>query len=53
MFVEVGKSEISPSFDSILSLLFASDEHLAFAPDTKETKLMLDVLALRFPLIKV
>ncbi|KAM0948803.1 putative ABC transporter, AAA+ ATPase domain, ABC transporter A [Dioscorea sansibarensis] len=53
MFVEVGKSEISPSFDSILSLLFASDEHLAFAPDTKETKLMLDVLALRFPLIKI
>lgn len=52
-FMEVGKSEISPSFDSMLALLYEKGEHLAFVPDTNETRLMLDVLSLRFPLIKV
>ncbi|RWW68762.1 hypothetical protein BHE74_00023737 [Ensete ventricosum] len=53
MLVEVGKSEISPSFDSILKLLFVNGEHLAFAPDTNKTRLMLDVLSSKFPLLKV
>lgn len=53
MLVEVGKSEISPSFDSILKLLFVNGEHLAFAPDTDKTRLMLDVLSSKFPLLKV
>uniref|UniRef100_A0A1D1XQT2 ABC transporter A family member 1 n=1 Tax=Anthurium amnicola TaxID=1678845 RepID=A0A1D1XQT2_9ARAE len=53
MFVEVGKSEVSPSFESILQLLVARGEHLAFVPDTQETRTMLDVLSYRFPLLKV
>ncbi|CAL9192995.1 unnamed protein product [Musa hybrid cultivar] len=53
MLVEVGKSEISPSFDSILKLLFVNGEHLAFAPDTDKTRLMLDVLSSKFPLLKM
>ncbi|XP_058083562.1 ABC transporter A family member 1 isoform X2 [Magnolia sinica] len=53
MYVEVGKSDISPSFESILELLYASGEHLAFAPDTEETTQMLGLLSLRFPLLKV
>ncbi|KAJ8499332.1 hypothetical protein OPV22_009884 [Ensete ventricosum] len=53
MLVEVGKSEISPSFDSILKLLFVNGEHLAFAPDTNKTRLMLDVLSSKFPLLKM
>ncbi|KAJ3669241.1 hypothetical protein LUZ60_011191 [Juncus effusus] len=53
MFVEVGKSEISPSFETILKLLVSQDEFLAFAPDTTETRFMLDALAMKFPLIKM
>ncbi|XP_072953821.1 ABC transporter A family member 1 isoform X1 [Typha angustifolia] len=53
MFVEVGRSEISPSFDSILKLMFAKGESLAFAPNTYETRLMLDVLAMKYPLLKM
>ncbi|XP_020526672.1 ABC transporter A family member 1 isoform X2 [Amborella trichopoda] len=53
MFVEVGGNDISPSFDVLLKLWFAKDEHLAFAPDTSQTRLMLNVLALRFPLLKM
>ncbi|XP_038980603.1 ABC transporter A family member 1 [Phoenix dactylifera] len=53
MFVEVGNSEISPSFDDILKLMVVKGEHLAFAPDTNETRLMLDVLSLKFPLLKM
>lgn len=53
MFVEVGKSEISPDFASILKLLVDQNEYLAFAPDTKETRFMLKTLAIEFPLIKV
>lgn len=52
-FVEVGKSEISPSFDRILELLAANDEHIAFAPDNKATRMFLDVISLKFPLLKV
>ncbi|XP_020114345.1 ABC transporter A family member 1 isoform X2 [Ananas comosus] len=53
MFVEVGKSEISLSFDSILKLMFANGEHLAFVPDSYETRSMVDVLTLKFPLLKM
>lgn len=53
LFVEVGKSEISPSFDGILERLAASGERLAFAPDTKETRMMLDFLSILFPLLRV
>lgn len=53
MFVEVGKSEISPSFHSLLEVLHQKGEHLAFVPDTNATRFMLDVLSLRFPLLKV
>lgn len=53
MYVEVGKSEISPSFDSILELLLAKGEHLAFAPDTNETNMMINLMSMRFPLLKV
>lgn len=53
LFVEVGKSEISPSFDSILELLLATGEYLAFAPDTEETHMMLNLMSLRYPLLEV
>lgn len=53
MFVEVGNSEISPSFDNILKLMIVKGEHLAFAPDTNETRLMVDVLSFKFPLLKM
>jgi ATP-binding cassette, subfamily A (ABC1), member 3 len=53
MFVEVGKSEISPDFGSLLKLLVAQNEYLAFAPDTEETHFMLNALAMEFPLVKV
>lgn len=53
MLVEVGNSEISPDFGSILKLLVAQNEYLAFAPDTEETHFMVDALALKFPLVKV
>ncbi|CAA6654054.1 unnamed protein product [Spirodela intermedia] len=53
MFVEVGKSEVSPDFESILQLLVTQGEHLAFVPDSEETRAMVDVLSLRFPLLKV
>lgn len=52
MFVEVGKG-ISPNFQQVLESLFDKGEYLAFAPDTNETKLMIDVLSIKFPLLKV
>ncbi|ONK78401.1 uncharacterized protein A4U43_C02F18390 [Asparagus officinalis] len=52
MFVEVEKSDISPSFDSILKLMYQEKEHLAFVPDTNATRFMLDILSLKFPLLK-
>lgn len=53
MLVEVGKGEISPSFVQVLELLAAKGEYLAFAPDTNETRMMIDVLSIKFPLLKV
>ncbi|KFK37012.1 hypothetical protein AALP_AA4G200700 [Arabis alpina] len=46
--VEVGKG-ISPSFPEVLKLMVAEGEYLAFAPDTDETKNMIDILSLKFP----
>ncbi|XP_043815842.1 ABC transporter A family member 1 isoform X2 [Manihot esculenta] len=51
MFVEVGKG-ISPNFQQVLELLLAEGEHLAFAPDTEETRMMIHFLSMKFPLIK-
>ncbi|VVB03041.1 unnamed protein product [Arabis nemorensis] len=46
--VEVGNG-ISPSFPEVLKLMVAEGEYLAFAPDTDETKNMIDILSLKFP----
>ncbi|XP_052174030.1 ABC transporter A family member 1 isoform X3 [Diospyros lotus] len=53
MFVEVGKGETSPSFVQMLESLLAKGEFLAFAPDTTETKMMIDTLSMKFPLLKM
>ncbi|KAF7819038.1 ABC transporter A family member 1 isoform X1 [Senna tora] len=52
MYVEVG-SGISPSFQQVLELLLAKGEYLAFAPDTKETEQMIDIMSIKFPLLKL
>lgn len=52
MFVEVGKG-ISPNFQQVLASLYDSGEYLAFAPDTNETMLLIDVVSIKFPLLKV
>jgi ATP-binding cassette subfamily A (ABC1) protein 3 len=52
MFVEVGKG-VSPSFQQILELLLAKEEYLAFAPDTEETRTMINLISMKFPLLKV
>lgn len=52
MFVEVGK-DISPNFQLVLQSLLEKGEYLAFAPDTDETKLLIDVVSIKFPLLKV
>lgn len=52
-FVEVGRSYMSPPFDDILRLLLAKGQYLAFAPNTKQTSIMLDVLSIKFPLLKL
>lgn len=52
MFVEVGKG-ISPNFPQVLESLLDKREYLAFAPDTSETRMMIDVLSIKFPILKV
>lgn len=52
MFVEVGKG-ISPSFQEVLVSLQKNGEYLAFAPDTVETKTMLHLMSLKFPILEV
>ncbi|XP_071741723.1 ABC transporter A family member 1 [Rutidosis leptorrhynchoides] len=52
-FVEVGKCNISPTFNQVLESLLSNDEYLAFAPNTSDTKTMIDVLSLKFPLLKM
>ncbi|CAN1829239.1 ABC transporter A family member 1 [Linum perenne] len=51
MLVEVGKG-ISPNFQQVLVSLVAEQEFLAFTPDTEATRLMINVLATKFPLMK-
>ncbi|KAB1222272.1 ABC transporter A family member 1 [Morella rubra] len=51
MLVEVGKG-ISPSFQQILQLLLVKEEYLAFAPDTEETTKMINLISMKFPLLK-
>ncbi|KAL7097878.1 hypothetical protein ACP275_10G171500 [Erythranthe tilingii] len=53
MLVDVGKGEKSPPFNEILELLHARDEYLAFAPDSNETRMMINVLSVKFPLLKL
>lgn len=52
MFVEVGKG-ISPNFEEVLELLLNKEEFLAFAPDTEETRSMINIISVKFPLLKV
>lgn len=52
MFVEVGKGDISPSFEQILELLIAKGEYLAFAPESEETRIMINLMSLKFPPLK-
>ncbi|KAI4386530.1 hypothetical protein MLD38_004457 [Melastoma candidum] len=51
MFVEVGKG-ISPNFQQVLELLHTEGEYLAFAPDTEETRLMINWMSIKFPLLR-
>ncbi|KAG8371966.1 hypothetical protein BUALT_Bualt12G0017800 [Buddleja alternifolia] len=53
MLVEVGKSDKSPPFNQILEVLYSKGEYLAFAPDTSETRMMINVLSIKFPLLKL
>lgn len=52
MFVEVGKG-MSPNFEQVLELLLNKEEFLAFAPDTEETRSMINIMSVKFPLLKV
>ncbi|XP_037492924.1 ABC transporter A family member 1 isoform X1 [Jatropha curcas] len=51
MFVEIGKG-ISPNFQQVLEVLLAEGEVLAFAPDTEQTRMMINLMSMKFPLIK-
>lgn len=52
MFVEVGEG-MSPNFEKILESLRVKGENLAFAPDTEETRTMINLMSIKFPLLKV
>ncbi|KAJ6332061.1 hypothetical protein OIU76_010445 [Salix suchowensis] len=51
MLVEVGKG-ISPNFQEVLEALQVRGEFLAFAPDTKETRMMINFMSIKFPLLQ-
>ncbi|KAJ4840078.1 ATP-binding cassette sub- A member 1 [Turnera subulata] len=51
MFVEIGKG-ISPNFQQVLEVLLAKGEFLAFAPDTDETRMMINLMSMKFPLLQ-
>ena len=53
MLVEVGKGISHPNFQQVLELLLAKGEYLAFAPDTEETRRMINLMSMKFPLLKV
>ncbi|VFQ72204.1 unnamed protein product [Cuscuta campestris] len=52
MFTEIGKGDKSATFNQILELLMSKNEYLAFAPDTNETRMMINILSLKFPLLQ-
>ncbi|KAL9409139.1 hypothetical protein AB3S75_047510 [Citrus x aurantiifolia] len=52
MFVEIGKG-ISPNFVQVLELMLAKGEYLAFAPDTEETRTMINLMSIKFPKLKL
>lgn len=52
-FVEVGKSSISPTFNQVLQSLLANGEYLAFAPNTSDTRTMINILSYKFPLMQM
>ncbi|KAJ0099981.1 hypothetical protein Patl1_20486 [Pistacia atlantica] len=52
LFVEIGKG-ISPNFQQVLELLLAKGEYLAFAPDTEETRTMINLMSIKFPKLKL
>ncbi|XP_022152229.1 ABC transporter A family member 1 isoform X2 [Momordica charantia] len=52
MFVEIGKG-MSPNFQEVLESLQKDGEYLAVAPDTVETKTMIRLMSIKFPLLKV
>ncbi|GAB2276463.1 hypothetical protein Dimus_011187 [Dionaea muscipula] len=52
MLVEVGNGDISPSFNQVLELLLDKSEYLALTPDIKETRRMVNLMSLQFPLLK-
>ncbi|KAK9664352.1 hypothetical protein RND81_14G035600 [Saponaria officinalis] len=52
MLVEVGKDNISPPFNHILERLVTDNEYLAFAPNSQETREMINLISLQFPLLK-
>ncbi|PPD73624.1 hypothetical protein GOBAR_DD29449 [Gossypium barbadense] len=51
MFVEIGKG-ISPNFQQVLELLLAKREYIAFAPDTEQTRQMVNLISIKFPLLQ-
>ncbi|KAH9621200.1 hypothetical protein KSS87_008656 [Heliosperma pusillum] len=52
MLVEVGKGNISPPFNQILDQLLKNNEYLAFAPNSQQTRVMINLMSLQFPLLK-
>ena len=52
MLVEVGKG-MSPNFQEVLEALLVRGEFLAFAPDTEETRMMINLMSIKFPLLQV
>lgn len=52
MLVEVGDG-ISPNFQQVLELLLAKGEYIAFAPDTLQTRQMINLISIKFPLLQV
>ncbi|KAG4214601.1 hypothetical protein ERO13_A01G131111v2 [Gossypium hirsutum] len=52
MFVEIGKG-ISPNFQQVLELLLAKREYIAFAPDTEQTRQMVNLISIKFPLLQL
>ncbi|XP_050384664.1 ABC transporter A family member 1 isoform X2 [Argentina anserina] len=51
MLVEVGKGT-SPNFQQVLQLLLKKEEILAFVPDTKATRSMINMMSIIFPLLQ-